>query len=183
VSFTKTVVKLKSSFVALFVFASALTLSGCATSTLSPREVATHPDSAIVAIALSVHNGEAEEIHVVDSENHEKSLSLVRPTMRLAGEDVFLYELDPRKTYTIKSLHNGTYRTKLDRRTKNSFQVEPGTITYICSYMLYEREKNFAEAVPAQASRHTGVGEALMEMFPGRRFKFGYDSVRTANNN
>ena len=160
--------------------ASALALSfalanGCATTTSGVKavEVTQEPESALMAIALSVHNGEAEEIHVVDDQNNDRSLSLVQPTMRLANEDVFIYKLDPKKTYTIKSFEKGSHRTLMDKTAKHQFQVEPGTITYICSYMLYQKEK-FAEAVTAQASEHTGVAQALKEQFPNRKFRYGY---------
>lgn len=153
-------------------------LNGCATSSLTAREAKEEKKSALVAIALSVHEGEAEEIHVVDSENNEKSLSLVRPTMHLANEDVYLYELDPSKTYSIKSLHKGTHRTLMDDANRAKFKVQPGTITYLCSYMLYKKQ-DFAEAVTAQASEKTGVAEALREHFPDRKFRFGYQTADT----
>ncbi len=148
---------------------------GCATSSVSAKQAKEDKKSALVAIALSVHDGEAEELHVVDTENNEKSLSLVRPTIHLANEDVFLYELDPNKTYQVKSLHKGSHRTLMDNENRAKFKVQPGTITYLCSYMLYNK-KNFAEAVVGQASEKTGVAEALKEQFPDRKFRFGYQT-------
>lgn len=152
----------------------AAALAGCAThsESLTTSEVKTKQESAIVAIALSVHENEAEELHIVDSADQEKSLSLVRPTAHLAGEDVFLYELDPKKSYTVVSLHKGHYRTKMPARERAQFKVEPGTITYLCSYMLYQRD-NFAEAVTHQATKGSAVSKALMSMFPDRKFRFG----------
>lgn len=152
-----------------------LELSGCATSAVTRNEMAMHKEHAYLAISASMSDGVIEEMTVSTPGLREHVLSLGRPTLHVADEDIYIYDLSPDVSYAITSMSTGNHVAKAGSQDLKRTQIhlQPGTITYVGSFMLWGDNGNMGW-VSSPATAKTGTSVALKRDFPDYKFNYGF---------
>lgn len=154
----------------IICLACALMMS-CASTGLNTTAVEAKPEASYLALSLSHNEGSSKYVTVTDSSGVENQFKMGEPAVRLADEDVYFFEVDPKKTYAMTAIMTGSYRTILKDL---QIEVAPAKITYLGSLMLWETDGRWSDAIVTKATPTSAVSEQLKKKWPNRNFIFGF---------
>ncbi len=165
----------RSALAAVLLLAFSLSVFSCATNSLSQSEVASHPERAYLAFSTSTNENDTEAVELVSSSGRTRDLSTTGSPLTLADENFFFVELDPKQAYAFTKARNGNFSSRIDGGKLRQIRLEPGTITYVGSFMLWASGESFySDVLLTEAKADSGASHALKAAFPKRKIRFGF---------
>ena len=137
--------------------------------------MAAHPERAYLAFSTSTNENDTEAVELVSSSGRTRDLSTRGSPLTLADENFFFVELDPKQAYAFSKARNGNFSSRIDGGKLRQIRLEPGTITYVGSFMLWASGESFySDVLLTEAKPDSGASHALKAAFPKRKIRYGF---------